>query len=150
MQEPLRKISTFGQRLKTQCAAELSEDGNLYLSRMLNASENMRNLIDNLLEFSKVSRNKQPFEKTELSKILQNVIDDLDMHIDETGTDISVESLPQITAIPSQMKQLFLIYYTTRSSSGKKIQSLLLRLNKENLTSQEKKTTSCRRRMNIT
>ncbi|MES2372873.1 MAG: ATP-binding protein [Bacteroidota bacterium] len=139
MQEPLRKISTFGQRLKTQCGAELSEDGNLYLSRMLNASENMRNLIDNLLEFSKVSRNKQPFEKTGLSKILENVVDDLDMHIDETGTDISVEPLPQITAIPSQMKQLFFNLLHNSIKFRKKETKLVIKIKQRKLTNQEKK-----------
>jgi signal transduction histidine kinase len=140
MQEPLRKISTFGQRLKTQCAEELGEDGNLYLSRMLNASENMRNLIDNLLEFSRVSRNKQPFEKTELSNILQNVIDDLDMHIDETGTDISVESLPQITAIPSQMKQLFFNLLHNSIKFRKKDTKLVIKIKQRKLNDAEKKT----------
>jgi PAS domain S-box-containing protein len=140
MQEPLRKISTFGQRLKTQCGGELSEDCNLYLSRMLNASENMRNLIDNLLEFSKVSRNKQPFEKTELSEVLQNVIDDLDMHIDETGTDISVDPLPVITTIPSQMKQLFFNLLHNSIKFRKKDTKLDIKVRQRKLSSQEKKT----------
>jgi light-regulated signal transduction histidine kinase (bacteriophytochrome) len=107
MQEPLRKISTFGQRLQNQCGDVLGEDGKLYLSRMLNASENMRNLIDNLLEFSKVSRSKQPFEKVDLSATVKNVLEDLDMRIEESGANISVASLPSIQAIPSQMRQLF-------------------------------------------
>lgn len=140
MQEPLRKISTFGQRLKTQYAGELSEDGNLYLSRMLNASENMRNLIDNLLEFSKVSRNKQPFEKMELSQSLQTVIDDLDMRIDETGTKISVDPLPVITAIPSQMRQLFFNLLHNSIKFRKKDTPLVVDVKQRKLTTQERKT----------
>ncbi len=46
MQEPLRKISTFGQRLRSQFSMQLEEDGKMYLDRMLNASESMRNLIE--------------------------------------------------------------------------------------------------------
>lgn len=107
MQEPLRKISTFGQRLKTLHAGQLSEDGAVYLNRMLGASENMRNLIENLLEFSRVSRSRQPLEKTDLTAVVQNVIEDLDLRIDETGTDIKVDQLPVIQAIESQMRQLF-------------------------------------------
>ncbi|MEO8172699.1 MAG: ATP-binding protein [Sediminibacterium sp.] len=139
MQEPLRKISTFGQRLKTQCSAELSEDGNLYLSRMLNASENMRNLIDNLLEFSKVSRSKQPFEKADLSKILESVIDDLDMRIDETGTNISVDELPSIYAIGSQMQQLFANLLQNSIKFRKKDIDLVINIRQRKLTEKEKK-----------
>jgi signal transduction histidine kinase len=67
----------------------------------------MRNLIDNLLEFSRISRNKQPAEKTDLSKIVADVIAELDMSIEETGARIEVDELPTIEAIPPQMMQLF-------------------------------------------
>ncbi|MES2328875.1 MAG: ATP-binding protein [Bacteroidota bacterium] len=140
MQEPLRKISTFGQRLKTQYAGELSEDANLYLSRMLNASENMRNLIDNLLEFSRVSRNKQPYEKVELSDVLKNVTDDLDMHIDETGTSISVEPMPEIQAIQSQMRQLFFNLLHNAIKFRKKDRKLAIQVKQRKLTNPEKKS----------
>ncbi len=139
MQEPLRKISTFGQRLKTQFAGELGEDGSLYLNRMLNASDNMRNLIDNLLEFSKISRDKQPYEKTDLSVVVRDVIEDLDMQIDETGTDITVDTLPVIEAINSQMRQLFFNLLHNSIKFRKKDTKLVIRIGQKKLSAQEKK-----------
>lgn len=138
MQEPLRKISTFGQRLKTQFGEQLSDDGAMYLSRMLGASENMRNLIDNLLEFSKVSRNRQAYEEVDLSGILRICLDDLDMRIDETGTTVSVEHLPVVEAISSQMRQLFFNLLQNAIKFRKKDDKLVVQVKERTLTSQEK------------
>jgi PAS domain S-box-containing protein len=139
MQEPLRKISTFGQRLQTQFAGHLTEDGILYLTRMLAASENMRNLIDNLLEFSKVSRNKQPYEQTDLSLIIQDAIDDLDMQIEETGTRVSVDSMPYIESIPSQMRQLFFNLLQNAIKFRKKDTELVITITQKKITNEERK-----------
>lgn len=107
LQEPLRKISTFGNRLKTLFSVQLGDEGVLNLVKMLNAAENMRNLIDNLLEFSRISRSNQLYEEVDLSKTIQYAMEDLDMSIAETGTNISASPMPVIKAIPSQMRQLF-------------------------------------------
>ncbi len=139
MQEPLRKISTFGQRLKAQFADQLSEDGNVFLTRMLNASENMRNLIDNLLEFSRVSRNKQPYEKTDLSAVIADVRDELDMQIEEASADISVDDLPVIEAIPIQMRQLFFNLLHNAIKFRKKDTKLVISITKKKMNNQEKK-----------
>lgn len=138
MQEPLRKISTFGQRLKTQFSDVLNEDGTMYLSRMMNASENMRNLIDNLLEFSKVSRNKQAYEQVNLSDLLKTTIDDLDMKIDETGAVVEVEDLPVIEAIASQVRQLFFNLLHNAIKFRKKDSGLKINVTQHTLTAQEK------------
>ena len=107
LQEPLRKISTFVQRLQNRFSSALDEDGNMYISRILASSDNMRNLIDNLLEFSRISRNKHPAEKVDLSEVIKNVLTDLDLEIEETGARIDVSPLPIIEAIPAHMSQLF-------------------------------------------
>jgi signal transduction histidine kinase len=138
MQEPLRKISTFGQRLKTQFGDVLNEDGTMYLSRMLIATDNMRNLIDNLLEFSKVSRSKHPHEKVDLSTVLQSVIDDLDLRIDETNTTVTVGDLPEIEAISSQMGQLFFNLLQNAIKFRKKDTNLAIHIKQRPLTGQEK------------
>ncbi len=107
MQEPLRKITTFSDRLSEKYKDVLAGDGLMYLSRMVASAENMRLLINNLLDFSKISKNKQPFETVNLNLILRQVKTDLELVIEETGTVINSHSLPQIDAISSQMKQLF-------------------------------------------
>ena len=107
MNEPLRKITTFIERLETKYKSELGADGKLYLTRISASVENMRHLIDTLLEFSRTARSNQPFLQVDLNKILKEVQTDLELKIEETATIIHVEVLPVIEAIPSQMKQLF-------------------------------------------
>jgi PAS domain S-box-containing protein len=107
MNEPLRKITTFIERLETKYKSELGADGKLYLTRISASVENMRHLIDTLLEFSRTARSNQPFLQVDLNNILKEVQTDLELKIEETVTTIHIEVLPVIEAIPSQMKQLF-------------------------------------------
>ena len=107
LQEPLRKISTFSQRLQLRFSNKLGEDGNTYIARMVSACDNMRKLIDNLLEFSRISLNNPPPESVDLGIIAKEALEELDLKISETNATISVGSLPTIEAIASQMQQLF-------------------------------------------
>jgi signal transduction histidine kinase len=107
LQEPLRKITTFSDKLTSKYKDELAGDGALYLSRMVAAANNMRLLIDGLLEFSRVGRTGQNFEPVALDNILNQVVADLETSIEETGVEIVYQPLPEIWAVASQMKQLF-------------------------------------------
>jgi len=107
LQEPLRKITAFSERLKEKAATELSTDSMLYLDRMLVGAANMRMLIDNLLEFSRTSRHSHPFTRVSLADILKEVESDLELKIEETNANIQINGLPVIEAIPSQLRQLF-------------------------------------------
>jgi light-regulated signal transduction histidine kinase (bacteriophytochrome) len=106
LQEPLRKITTYSDRLSEKYKEALTGDGLMYLSRMIISAENMRMLINDLLEFSRISKNEQPYERVDMNMVLKLVKTDLELVIEETGTIINCESLPAVDAIPSQMKQL--------------------------------------------
>lgn len=112
LQEPLRKITSFSERLKEKLPDNLEPEVQLYLNRMLAATDNMRTLIDNLLEFSRISRTNRPFEKTDLNHILAEVKADLELKIEETQASIHSNHLPEIDAIPTQMRQLFTNLFT--------------------------------------
>ncbi len=140
MQEPLRKITTFGQRLRNQFTGQLTEDGELYLSRMMNAAENMRNLIDNLLEYSKITSSKQTYEEVNLSETVQESVKDLDISILETGANISITALPVIEAIPSQMRQLFNNLLHNAIKFRKKDVSLIVTIAEKKMSAAEKKS----------
>jgi len=112
LQEPLRKITSFSERLKEKLPPNLEPDVQLYLNRMLAATDNMRTLIDNLLEFSRTSRSIEPFVKTDLNIVLSEVKADLELKIEETTAKIEAQSLPVIDAIPMQMRQLFTNLFT--------------------------------------
>lgn len=107
MQEPLRKITTFSERLQNKYKKELSTEASNYLDRISAAALNMRILIDNLLEFSRIGTDKGEVEKIDLNNILNQVIKDLELKIEESKVNITIGNLPDILGRPSQMLQLF-------------------------------------------
>jgi signal transduction histidine kinase len=107
LQEPLRKIQAFGDRLRQKCEGQLSEAGIDYLARMLNAASRMQILINDLLTFSRVTTKAQPFSKVDLNVIARDVLSDLEVRIEQTGGSVEVSDLPVIDADPLQMRQLF-------------------------------------------
>ncbi len=106
LQEPLRKVRAFGDRLIDRYASSLDEPGKDYLNRMLNAVERMQNLIDALLNYSRVTTKIEPFSDVELSKVMAEVLSDLETLIERTGGRVEAEDLPTIRADASQMRQL--------------------------------------------
>jgi PAS domain S-box-containing protein len=106
LQEPLRKIQSFGERLKTSAESVLSPEARDYLERMQSAATRMRRLIDDLLTFSRVSSQAKPFTSVNLSQIAQEVLGDLEVAIEQAGASVTVGPLPSLKADPTQMRQL--------------------------------------------
>jgi PAS domain S-box-containing protein len=106
LQEPLRKIQAFGDRLKTHCHHALDERGRDYLQRMQNAARRMQSLINDLLTFSRVTTRGQPFVPVNLTEVAEEVVSDLEAHIQRTGGRVEVGDLPTIEADPVQERQL--------------------------------------------
>lgn len=106
LQEPLRKVRAFGDRLQEECAQELSEDGRYYLERMQDAAMRMSTLINDLLAYSRITTKAQPFTPVDLSTIAHEVLEDLQIAIEESGARIEVGELPTIEADALQMRQL--------------------------------------------
>jgi len=106
LQEPLRKVQAFGERLQRRHGAALDEQGRDYLERMMNAAARMRALLEGLLGFSRVTTNGRPFERCDLALVARQVLSDLEVRIEETGAKVELGSLPTIVADPLQMRQL--------------------------------------------
>lgn len=106
LQEPLRKIQAFGDRLKTKVDAVGLEDGRDYLDRMQGAAARMRTLIDDLLTFSRVISASQPFVPVDLNTVTKGVLSDLEVRIEQTKARVEVGTLPTIEADPLQLRQL--------------------------------------------
>jgi signal transduction histidine kinase len=106
LQEPLRKIVSFGERLDMAIGATLDGDARTYLDRMLSSAERMRVLINDLLAYSRITANARPFEPADLGQIAAEVVADLDAAILSAGARIEVEPLPVIQADALQMRQL--------------------------------------------
>lgn len=107
LQEPLRKILAFGDRLKLQYQSELGEEGRDYLERMMSASARMQTLINDLLSFSRLATRANPIEKIDLNEVVADTLSDLEIKIEETDARVVVGELPVIEADPTQMRQLF-------------------------------------------
>lgn len=106
LQEPLRKIRAFGDRLMAKCEGQLGERGDLYLERMNDAAVRMSELINDLLALSRVSTKAEPFVAVNLNKVAEGVVSDLETRIQQTGGEVKVGDLPTIEADRTQARQL--------------------------------------------
>jgi len=106
LQEPLRKIQAFGDRLKAGYRIALDNQGQDYLNRMLNAAGRMQTLIQDLLSFSRLASQGRPFVPVDLASVTREVLSDLEERISETGARIEIGELPVIQADPVQIRQL--------------------------------------------
>jgi PAS domain S-box-containing protein len=107
LQEPLRKIRAFGDRLASKYGARLEPEARDYLERMCSAAARMQALIENLLTFSRVTTKAQPFVAVDLGSVARDVLLDLESRIAQTGGRIEVGELPSLVADATQMHQLF-------------------------------------------
>lgn len=107
LQEPLRKILSFGERLETTAGPALVGNSRQYLDRMLSAATRMRTLISDLLAYSQIAASGNAFALTELAAIARDVVGDLETAIADAGGRIDVGELPVIEADATQIRQLF-------------------------------------------
>ena len=108
LQEPLRKIQAFGDRLITKCEGAIAPEARDYLQRMQSAAARMRTLINDLLTFSRVIRSSEPFVHVDLAVAAKEIIGDLEVRIEKAGARVEIGELPSIEADPMQMRQLLL------------------------------------------
>ncbi len=107
LQEPLRKIQSFSDRLKLKVSDKLNEECTDYLSRIQASAERMQILINDLLSYSRVTTRAQPFLPISLTEVLNQVLADLEIRIEESHGQVLFDSLPVIEADATQMRQLF-------------------------------------------
>jgi len=106
LQEPLRKILSFGDLLSSSAGSTLDDVSKAHLARVLDAATRMRTLISDLLLYSQVSTRAHVFVTTDLGRIAHEVITDLETSITDAGGRVEVEAMPVIEADPLQMRQL--------------------------------------------
>ncbi|MET0405409.1 MAG: ATP-binding protein [Cystobacter sp.] len=106
LQEPLRKIQTFGERLTKVSGGALGPEGRDYIERMQGAAVRMRRLIDDLLAYSRLSSKSRPFTRVDLSAVAHEVMEDLETAVERTGAHVTLGPLPVLEADATQMRQL--------------------------------------------
>ncbi|MEZ4761970.1 MAG: ATP-binding protein [Calditrichia bacterium] len=107
LKEPLRKVQTFGDRLRHYCESKLDDRAMDYLSRMENAAKRMETFIDSLLSLSRVTTKARPFVPVDLENVCKEVLRDLEIRIEQTCGEVRMAPLPTIDADALQMHQLF-------------------------------------------
>src|SRR5580658_6628212 len=106
LQEPLRKIQMFGDRLQQEFAEPLGPSGQDYINRMQSAASRGQTLIEGLLAYSRVTTKGQPPLLVDLRVIATEVTADLEARLAQVGGTIDIGPLPAIEADPLQMRQL--------------------------------------------
>ena len=108
LQEPLRKVHSFGQFLVEDYYESLPEEAKDYVERMQKASVKMKDLIQDLLEFSRIDTLQEPFTPVDTANVVNEALDDLSVAIQESQADIVVgQRLPAVSASRTQLVQLF-------------------------------------------
>ncbi|HSO00873.1 MAG TPA: PAS domain S-box protein, partial [Candidatus Nanopelagicales bacterium] len=106
LQEPLRKIVAFGDRLQDRCSEGLDDRGRDYLARMQSAARRMQLLINDLLEFSRLTTRGRPFERVDLRHVAETAVADLEIIVERTGGRVEIGEIGAIDTDPLQMRQL--------------------------------------------
>jgi light-regulated signal transduction histidine kinase (bacteriophytochrome) len=107
LQEPLRKIHFFAHRIRTSYTDVLGEEGTDMFNRMEIATHRMRDLIDDLLEYSQTAQKPREQTLIDLNEIITEVISDLEPVINEKKAQITSDRLPEIKGDGAQLRQLF-------------------------------------------
>ncbi len=105
LQEPLRKIMVFSDKILTR--KNLEEEETKYFEKIISSSRRMQTLINDLLSFSRHSLNTSDFRKTDLNILIQQAINELEIEVEKSHAHIHVDRLPEVWVIPGLMQQLF-------------------------------------------
>ncbi len=107
LQEPLRKIRMFSDRLAHKYKSMLDEDGHTNIQRIQKAAERMQTLITDILTFSKISIDRPAFVESDLNMLLSDVLVEMEEDLKEKKATVMVDKLPSLCVNPSLMKPLF-------------------------------------------
>lgn len=109
LQEPLRKIETFISRLEHSEKENLSDKGKEYLGKISHSTGRMRSLIQDLLLFSQISSSERKREFVSLTTLIEEAKQELEDELSaRNGKVIISGTLPEISCIPFQIRQLFI------------------------------------------
>ena len=106
LQEPLRTTTSFVEIFKQQYYGRIDEKADKYLNYIVQASDRMRVLIKDLLDFSRIGNNKD-LEQIDCNLLLQDVVADIDKAIKESNAEIKADPLPVVNGYTTELKQLF-------------------------------------------
>lgn len=107
MKEPIRKIHFFSDRLKERLTLKLEAEDIKLFERMQQASKRMTSLIDDLLDYSQVTKGVAAMEPVDLNGVVHLVLEDLELEIQQKGAAVKLGNLPVVNGNARQFQQLF-------------------------------------------
>ncbi|MFE7855338.1 ATP-binding protein [Streptomyces sp. NPDC057403] len=107
LQEPLRKVSSFTQLLQRRYGGQLDERADQYIAFAVDGANRMQTLINDLLAFSRVGRVHNDHQTVDLEAVLGRTLDTLSVAVDESGAEITHDTLPTVIGDPTQMGMLW-------------------------------------------
>jgi len=107
LQEPLRKIRVFGDRLKSKSTDSLGPEGLDYLTRMQSSAKRMETLLHGLLKYSRVATKTNPFKLADLTVLARHALSDLEVAVEGAEARVTIESLPTVPVDKEQMRRVF-------------------------------------------
>ncbi|WP_254861654.1 sensor histidine kinase [Halovivax gelatinilyticus] len=107
LQEPLRMVSSYLKLIDSRYGDDLDDDGREFLEYAIDGADRMREMIEGLLEYSRIDTQGEPFEPVDLDSVLAAVRKNLELRIDESDATIEADSLPRVEGDERQLRQLF-------------------------------------------
>ncbi|MEP7264132.1 MAG: response regulator [Bacteroidota bacterium] len=134
LQEPLRKILTFSERLHSKYENLFDEEGNKFIGRVQKSAERMQALITDIMTFSRTGTNKEPFIETNLHVLLQEILDEMEGTITEKNAVIKIaHPLPSISANPGLLRPLFFNLISNSLKYGRENVQPVINISFENI-----------------
>ncbi|BAY14590.1 two-component sensor histidine kinase [Anabaenopsis circularis NIES-21] len=106
LQEPLRMVTSYLQLLERKYSNQLDATADQFINYAVDGARRMQSLINDLLNYSRVTTRGQPFVQVDCAEILQQAIANLKFAIEDSGAEITYNHLPIITADPIQLTQV--------------------------------------------
>ncbi len=145
LQEPLRKISTFGLMLKDEISDKVSDKAILYLEKIHNSSMRMSKLIRDVLTYSEVGSDNKGFSEVNLDSLVQEILSDYEWKINKKKADVQLGHLPKLEASPLQMQQLFSNLVSNALKYAHTGRPLIVKIGVVDMTDEEKKNEHVRK-----
>jgi signal transduction histidine kinase len=107
LQEPLRMISSYTQLLEKRYKDKLDQDANDFIGFAVDGANRMQKMIQSFLIYSRTTRDKSPLQTVDCNRVIEDVLMNLQISIQESGTVVHHANLPTIVGHPDLLLQLF-------------------------------------------
>ncbi|MEL1255932.1 CheR family methyltransferase [Flavobacterium sp. DGU38] len=128
--EPGRKIYMFGKKV-LDSEKTLSESGRHNLKRLLSSAENLNQLVEDVIDYSKINFTEKKFKKTDLNIVLKRALSELKNIINSQKAEVITETLPTLSIIPHQIQKLFTHLITNSIKYTKKGETPKIKISAE-------------------